>query len=506
MQEQETKKSYLLWIESSRTFLNAIEPSLSPLHIIIELAENGSQGIMKAAQKSYSCIVFENEMTDVDADDFMRDVREFIPDVQFILLANELTKQEVIKFLRLQISDIIEKKDNPAYLLRTIAKAIQTHKRVKPFSFYHTVSHTASNFEPVFNKNEQISPAKSSVLQQHITDKKNSAVESVSEQTVSDKTRQETAQPSPVLMEENADRSEHGNVLLRESIAFLRDKLRNGQMQLPTMPIVAKDVLSIMGKENIGPHHIIPILERDQHITSKVIKMANTAHNRRVNKIANIHDAIIRVGHKTVFNIVQTVSHRGFFKLKSLAYQEIMENLWENTIATAFISRNIAYGLGIKNHEDVYLAALFINVGEPFLVRVVAGTSEISLKIQNDLQNLTMLFDKCHAEFGSTLLHSWQFNSFHIAAAKHHHDVLSKLEMIHIEPKNEFIKTIHIINIAGFIAQELGYLYFKNPVMNYFPPGLTFQESIHALGISQTSLKEYTNGVETFVSDSLELL
>ena len=414
-----------------------------------------------------------------------------------------MTKQEVIKFLRLQVTDIIERKDNPAYLLRSIAKAIQIHKKAKPFSFYHTISDATSNLEPVSIKNEQMSLPKSSALSQNITAKKNKVVES--ELTVSDKTHQETAQLSPLPNQENIDKSEQGNVLLRESIAFLRDKLRNGQMQLPTMPIVAKDVLLIMGKENIGPHHIIPILERDQHITSKVIKMANTAHNRRVNKIANIHDAIIRLGHKTVFNILQTVSHRGFFKLKSLAYQEIMENLWENTIATAFIARNIAYGLGIKNHEDVYLAALFINVGEPFLVRVVAGTPEISAKIQNDLQNLIMLFDKCHAEFGSTLLHSWQFNNFHIAATKHHHDALSKLEMIHIEPKNEFIKTIHIINIAGFIAQELGYFYFKNPVMNHFPPGLTFQESIHALGISQTSLKEYTNGVETFVSDSVDV-
>ncbi len=288
-----------------------------------------------------------------------------------------------------------------------------------------------------------------------------------------------------------------GEMTMQEAMRLLRERLRKGDLELPTMSNVANEFTKMLRNPNVSNNKIVALLERDQSITSKVIKASNAAYYRRVKKVKNISDSLIRLGMKEVYNIVQTISLRKFFKLKNPQYEEIMENVWRNTIATAFVSRNIAQQINIQEPEEIYLCSLFVNTGEPFLVKLI---SEIQA-LASDFDRMERMVDKYHTEFGGTLLTSWKFDLVQIQVAAHHHKQTAILKKM-LEPEMDtVIRNIHIANIAHALSEEKGFHYF-NPKNTPFRNIPDIYESIEHLKINEEQLDHCLVGVQEFVEET----
>src|SRR5512139_3028347 len=78
--------------------------------------------------------------------------------------------------------------------------------------------------------------------------------------------------------------------------------------QLPTIPVVAQEILKLVHDELTSVDKLDNIIENDPPITAKILSVANSAFFGYKTPTKNIHNAILRIGFNNVRDIALGVS------------------------------------------------------------------------------------------------------------------------------------------------------------------------------------------------------
>ena len=78
--------------------------------------------------------------------------------------------------------------------------------------------------------------------------------------------------------------------------------------ELPTLPLVANKINTILHDPKSSVSDLSKIIEKDQSITAKVLKLVNSAHYGLPQKVNNIKQAIALLGYRNISYIVMTLS------------------------------------------------------------------------------------------------------------------------------------------------------------------------------------------------------
>ena len=91
------------------------------------------------------------------------------------------------------------------------------------------------------------------------------------------------------------------------SSSFIRDKVQT-IIQLPALPEVAEEVVEMVENPKTSAAQIGRVISTDQGLTSKVLKIANSAFYGFPKKIATVDFAIIVLGFDALREIVISIS------------------------------------------------------------------------------------------------------------------------------------------------------------------------------------------------------
>lgn len=231
----------------------------------------------------------------------------------------------------------------------------------------------------------------------------------------------------------------------------IKRKLRSLQ-SLPTLPPVVTKLTKLLGDENTTALQLAEVIEKDQVLTSKMLKMVNSAFYGFPRRISTVSTAIVLLG----FNVISTL-------IITASIFEIMQNedlgLWEHSLGVAAASGLLAQRLELKNPEEVTTAGLLHDLGK---VVIRAEFPEYYQDIQRLVTEKGLSFREAereilgmdHGEIGEFLTRQWNLPERLVEPIAFHHQV---------GKAGKYKREAAIIQVADILIRALGYGYGGDP-------------------------------------------
>lgn len=274
---------------------------------------------------------------------------------------------------------------------------------------------------------------------------------------------------------------------------FIQDKVQS-IIQLPALPAVAQEVVELVDNPQTSASQLGKVIESDQGLTSKVLKIANSAFYGFPRQISTIDFAIIVLGFDALKEIVISISLVSALQKKNDASFDA-KGFWDHAIFSAVIARRLARDLGYRVSGEVFVGALLHDMGITVLhqhfqeeyremCEKVRQSEVTFLEAEQEVLGVT------HAEIGGWLAERWNFPSQLVEAIAKHHKPLQAAENPDL---------VSIIHCADMLANRL----HTQPTM--FDVGLDFQpEVLQRLGLDDPiTLEQYVTTYRSIIEEDL---
>jgi len=219
---------------------------------------------------------------------------------------------------------------------------------------------------------------------------------------------------------------------------------------LEPFPGVAARVLELSAKKDVVPSELIDLVQTDPGITSKVLKLCNSAYYGFQREIASLSEAGNLLGVTTLVNLVLTSSAGKYFKDYGGADDEATESRWTQCVANAIGARIIASRHGKVDPERAYTAGLLENIGHLVLDRFLDSSLEairaVALSGTDVIEAERKVLGMHHAEIGARLTTRWALPEVLVDVIRHHH---------HPELAGEGKDLAATIHLAEILTQDV---------------------------------------------------
>lgn len=195
---------------------------------------------------------------------------------------------------------------------------------------------------------------------------------------------------------------------------------------LPAMPAIAVKVMEMVGDPTTSARKLQDMIIRDQALTAKVLKIANSAMFGVSRDINTLSHAIVILGFSTVRSIVLAASTKSiYFKGPSLKGLSA-KLLWKHSLASAIVARRIAMAGGATGIEEAFVSGLLHDIGKGVLnvnfhekyAEVIDVVLEKGVGFREIEQN-NLGFD--HTQVGALVLRKWNLGKDLEEAVLYHH-------------------------------------------------------------------------------------
>lgn len=217
---------------------------------------------------------------------------------------------------------------------------------------------------------------------------------------------------------------------------------------LPSLPAIALQVLELAQKEQVDIAEIARIISKDPALSSKILRTVNSSFYGRSQSVSTISHALVILGLQSVktlvlgFSLVTNLAKNKARGFKHLTY-------WRRSVYAATAARILANKLQLVQQEEVFLAALLMDIGMLVLDQVLAETyGEIHEKAAGHHQLPIMeaeALGMTHADASGLLAEQW-----------HLPPVLSVPMAMHHRPEEVSDASLHkltdVVYLAGHCA------------------------------------------------------
>ncbi len=188
---------------------------------------------------------------------------------------------------------------------------------------------------------------------------------------------------------------------------------------LPTVPSALKQISAMFEKPRLSIDELSSFISGDPALTSKILKMVNSAAYGFPNRISSISHAIMLLGFNVVRGLLLGVS---VFDLM----QKNIAGLWEHSVGCAVAARCIAQKKNLQEPEEVSICGLLHDIGKVILILHYPREYETVLAKARD-EGISLFeaeqsrFEATHADVGSWLARKWRFPVNLAEAIEYHH-------------------------------------------------------------------------------------
>ena len=132
---------------------------------------------------------------------------------------------------------------------------------------------------------------------------------------------------------------------------------------LPTLPVIAMQLFSLI-EEEASMKKIAKVISSDPSLTTKVLKISNSAFYGVRKKIDTLERALVILGINEINNIVHGISFFKLFPQKNILNRFDMVKFWEHSLMVAHTARILARKLDIRTHGEEYTSGLIHDIGK----------------------------------------------------------------------------------------------------------------------------------------------
>lgn len=199
-----------------------------------------------------------------------------------------------------------------------------------------------------------------------------------------------------------------------------------GSRSLPPMPGAAQKAFKLSVDPNAEARDFIDVIESDEALSARILKIANSVYFDRGNKSQTIEQAVVVIGLAELRSLLNATSLSEIFPSTSPARAVA----WANDIATALIARSIAQRVFPAATEQAFLAGLMHDIGRLLLIQ---RAGDIYTKVLKQVEEKGLPFHLIevellpfdHTEVGHLIAKRWNFTPELTNAIRKHHSPLS---------------------------------------------------------------------------------
>ena len=258
---------------------------------------------------------------------------------------------------------------------------------------------------------------------------------------------------------------------------------------LPPMHEVVMKAQEIMADPGSDIEDLVAIIETDQSIAVRILKLINSAHYGLSGKVSSIRQACSLLGLRTLQEVIITVGVSKVLGRKLKGYEFGSGELWLHSVATGFCSRILVERKNPELVSDAYMGGLLHDAGKIILDQYVLERKDAfkdfmkdETKTVLDAEKRILGFD--HAEIASDICTKWNIPENVTLAIRYHHYPSHSDE-------NELA---YIVHTADYLARLSGLGYEDDDLMRELEEG-----ALEFLGFKQEDFSDITFQVLEYV-------
>jgi HD-like signal output (HDOD) protein len=206
----------------------------------------------------------------------------------------------------------------------------------------------------------------------------------------------------------------------------LKKKILRSVGDLPPMPQTIHKVREIMANPNSSFKDLAGVLETDQAIAARVLKMANSAYYGVSGEVSSIQQASVVLGQKALGELMTMAGASGLLGDNLNGYRLEAGALWLHSLAVAFGSRIVANKKNPDLANDAFAAGLIHDAGKLILDQHIFERKEAFEEFMGNGQHSFLDAEKeilgfDHSEIAAEVCKSWHVPEALAVAIRYHH-------------------------------------------------------------------------------------
>ncbi len=231
----------------------------------------------------------------------------------------------------------------------------------------------------------------------------------------------------------------------------LKKKIMRSVMDLPPLPQVLMKANEIMANPSSTFKDLGGIIETDQAIAGRVLKLANSAYYGLRGMVSSIHQASVVLGFEALGELISVVGASGLLDNILNGYGLEAGSLWQHSLAVAFGSKIIARKKYPTHENNAFSAGLLHDCGKMILDEYVKEREDQFDSFLKGEGNTYLAAEKQilgfdHAEIAFDLCKKWNIPESQSLAIRYHH----------FPSESNQNELAYIIHIADVLAMKGG--------------------------------------------------
>ena len=204
-------------------------------------------------------------------------------------------------------------------------------------------------------------------------------------------------------------------------VPFARELRTNPVTAIRQLPLAAQRALAMLGDE-ASTASLALLFEKDPAITQSLLVRANSAYyNPTGKRVLSMSNAITRLGHGGVRNVLIQNSLQGLVCRPGGALDAMVEQAWSHMVRTAPLARAIAPDFGVDG-EKAFALGLLHDVGKLVTFdRLTAMRARNHRDVNVDHATIVRALRLLHEPLGGIAVHRWGLGPEAARAVGAHH-------------------------------------------------------------------------------------
>lgn len=269
---------------------------------------------------------------------------------------------------------------------------------------------------------------------------------------------------------------------------------------IPSLPEVVNRILAVLGKPNTPASEIAKLISYDPGLTSKVLRMVNSAAYGFQRQISSIQHGVMILGFSTVRGLVLSASIFKLFEGQVHSHGLDHRKFWEHSLATAVAARMLAQILRVPDADEVFSAAMLHDIGKVVLDTQFPDYHEVlkEARLQHMQPHGRAFYNLeesylglTHSSIGGLLAQKWKLPLALMEVIEHHH---------HPWLAQSCPQVVHLVALANEMA-----------VLQLYPGGIYREgyftpELLEFFNLDEETLKTLFNQLKEEMPTAHELL
>ncbi len=228
------------------------------------------------------------------------------------------------------------------------------------------------------------------------------------------------------------------------------EQLLSQSSELPTLPEIYIRVSELLESNFSSAKEIGDAVQTDPSLTSKILKMLNSAFYGLPSEVTSVTQAVSLLGRQQLKHILMgSVLSDMFENMNRVSFS--MRDFWMHSMKTAIIARHLALqNASVIDHDAFFTAGLLHDIGRLVIVlEMPDSVNDVEqLMIDTDIEVAVAenkILGFTHMDVSREIMKSWQLPNMLIQCAIKHHDS---------EHEGPFAIETSIVYVANCLSQQ----------------------------------------------------